>query len=183
MRKTSYLEWEEYKSLLTKIKGSKLRLLIAFQGYCGLRVGDVLNLKWGDIVNNSEVVITEQKTGKKRTIYINDVLRSIINEEYREQYDDVYIFKSKFKNYPISIEYVNRELKRLFESNRIVYQGNVSSHLFRKTFGRKVMDMDEWSDKALVMLNEIYGHSTIATTKIYLGIREEEIRNVYHSLS
>jgi len=34
----------------------------------------------------------------------------------------------------------------------------------------------------LIMLNEIFDHSSIKTTKIYLGIREKEIMDVYQNL-
>ena len=182
MRKTSHLSWSEFNSLLNNMKGSKLRLLFAIQGYCGMRVGDVLCLKWGDVIGKDKVDIVEQKTGKSRTIYLNKNVVDIINEEYREQHSHLYIFRSQYGNKPITVSYVNQELKRLFKKNGVEYSGNISSHLFRKTFGRRVMDVDNWSDKSLLLLNEIYGHATIATTKIYLGIRQEEIKNVYHSL-
>ena len=32
------------------------------------------------------------------------------------------------------------------------------------------------------MLNEIFNHSNIRTTKIYLGIREKELFDVYQNL-
>lgn len=181
-RKTSHLGWDEFNLLLNNMRGNKMRLLFAIQGYCGLRVGDVLNLKWGDIIGKDNISLNEQKTGKSRTVYINENLKKIIKEEYKEQYSDVFVFKNKYHNTPMSVGYVNRFLKRIFKENNIEYTGNVSSHLFRKTFGRRVMDVDNWSDKSLVLLNEIYGHATISTTKIYLGIRQEEIKNVYHSL-
>jgi integrase len=183
MRVTSYLIWDEYLRLLSELSGDKLRLVFAIQGYCGLRVGDVLNLTWGDIIETRELSIVEQKTGKTRVIYFNESLVSIINEEYIAQDPHIYVFRSKFANKPMSTEYVNRRLKEIFEKFNVDYSGNISSHLFRKTFGRRVMDKDNWSDKALLMLNEIYGHSTIKLTKIYLGIRQEEIKNIYHSLA
>jgi len=182
-RKTSYLQWDEYTRLLNILKGDKLRILIAFQGMCGLRVGDVLKLTWGDVIHSDTLTIIEEKTGKTRDVYMNESLIKIIMEEYNDYYDDVYIFRSKFGNCPISISYVNRKLKETFKKYKIKYSGNVSSHLFRKSFGRRYMDLNDWSDKSLLMLNEVYGHSTIKMTKIYLGIREEEIRGVYKTLT
>lgn len=181
-RKTTHLKWDEYNRLLDILKGDKFRVLIGLQGMCGLRIGDVLNLKWGDVVGKDCVSIVEEKTGKSRTVYLNKTLIGIINQEYSAQDSHIYIFRSKFSNSPISLEYVNRRLKRIFSENNILYSGNVSSHLFRKSFGRRYMDLNDWSDKALIMLNEVYGHSTIAITKIYLGIKEEEIKSVYNSL-
>lgn len=181
-RKTNYLEWEHFLAFLAHLKGHKLRLLFAIQGYCGLRVGDTLKLKWEDILNKNQIDIIEEKTGKHRTVYLNKDIIAMIKQEYKGQSPTLYVFRGNNKNKAVSIEYVNRTLKKMFIDNGIDCSGNISSHLFRKTFGRRVMDVDNWSDKSLVLLNEIYGHATISTTKIYLGIRQEEIKNVYHSL-
>ncbi len=43
--------------------------------------------------------------------------------------------------------------------------------------GRKTRD-----DEALLLLADVLGHSNIAITKRYLGIRKEEILSVYDSL-
>jgi hypothetical protein len=37
-------------------------------------------------------------------------------------------------------------------------------------------------DQALLLLADVFGHANIATTKRYLGIRQEEILSVYDSL-
>jgi len=180
--RTSYLNWEDYLKLINSLNGNKFRLLIALQGMCGLRISDALNLTWSDILNTNEVKLKEKKTGKERTIYFNSTLMAIIQEEYKEQNGSVFVFRSKFCNKPMSLEYVNRQLKEIFCKFDVEYNQRVSSHLFRKTFGRRYMEINKYSDKALLMLNEVFGHSTIAITKIYLGINEDEKRNVYLNL-
>lgn len=180
--KTSYLEWSEYIRCLDGLLGDRIRLMAAFQGMCGLRVGDVLNLKWGDIKDKEDILIEEEKTEKVRKIHLNESVIKIIKEEYYDYDDCVYLFKTKFGNKPMTISWVNRRYKQVFENNNIIYEGNVSSHLFRKTFGRRYMELNDYSDKALIMLNEVYQHSTIKMTKIYLGIRDEEIKDVYKSM-
>ena len=62
---------------------------------------------------------------------------------------------------------------------------NSSSHSLRKTFGRRVwlQECDRGrGDEALLLLADVFGHSNIAITKRYLGIRKEEILSVYDSL-
>jgi len=182
-RTTSFLEWNEYLKLLKKLKGDKIRLIVAFQGMCGLRVSDVLNLTWGDIANKDNVVLYEKKTGKQRKIFINDDLKRIIAEEYREQDPHIYCFRSKFANEPISIEYINRRYKEFFDLYEIEYYGNISSHLFRKTFGRRYIELNDWSDKSLMILCDVFNHSSLKMTRIYLGINEQEKENVYRMLT
>lgn len=61
---------------------------------------------------------------------------------------------------------------------------NISCHTFRKTFGRQVYNMnDSNSELALVKLLELFNHSSIAITKRYLGLRQEEILQTYNCLT
>ena len=54
----------------------------------------------------------------------------------------------------------------------------------RKTFGRQVYNMNsENSELALVKLMEQFNHSSIAITKRYLGLRQEEILETYDCLT
>jgi len=182
-RKTSYLEWDEFLRILKGLKGDKVRLLIAFQGMCGLRVSDVLNLTWGDILEKETITLYEKKTNKSRTIFINDDLRKIIATEYKEQDPHIYCFRSKFANKPMGIGWVNRKYKAIFDTLEIEYYGNISSHLFRKTFGRRYMVLNDWDEKALMILCDVFNHANLRMTRIYLGINDEEIENVYKSLT
>ncbi len=53
----------------------------------------------------------------------------------------------------------------------------------RKTFGRKVYESSgENANMALIKLSEIFNHSNISITKIYLGIREKELLETYDLL-
>ena len=52
----------------------------------------------------------------------------------------------------------------------------------RKSFGRRVWENNERSERGLIMLNEILNHTSIKTTKIYLGIRDKEIQDIYQNL-
>lgn len=61
---------------------------------------------------------------------------------------------------------------------------NFSCHSLRKTFGRQVYNMNsENSELALVKLMELFNHSSLAITKRYLGLRQEEILETYDCLT
>jgi integrase len=91
------------------------------------------------------------------------------------------IYFGKFKsnqNTILSKQYVNRKLKELFGSKSL----SVSTHSLRKTFGRQVWSNNNETDKALLYLSELFNHSSPAITKRYLGIRQEELDDIYMSL-
>lgn len=91
------------------------------------------------------------------------------------------IFRNKHTGKPYSIQYINRIIKEWKETYNIQI-GNFSTHTFRKTFGRFVYDTSKNKSEALVLLNSILKHSTIDVTKVYIGLRDEEIQSVFSSI-
>ena len=186
---TSYMNWNDFISLTTRLekdKDFKFCLLISIGVYTGLRISDLLNLRYSDLMNKEILSIEENKTGKERSIKLNKDLKQIIErivsklaiKDFNE-----YIFINRYKTKPIDQCYVNIKLKEIFQRYRIKTGGNISTHTFRKTLGRKVMEVNNYSNQSLVLLMDLFGHSSMSITKRYLGIREQEIHSVYDSLS
>jgi len=77
-------------------------------------------------------------------------------------------------------------LKKVKDRYHVTSAKVFSSHTLRKTFGRRVWlnECDRGrGDQALVLLCDVFGHANVATTKRYLGIRQEEILSVYDALN
>lgn len=94
-----------------------------------------------------------------------------------------YIFINRYGTKPIDRSWINVSLKRIFKKYNVEIEGNVSSHMFRKTLGNRVLKLNNYSNESIVLLMELFGHSSMAITKKYLGIREKEILGVYDSSS
>ena len=181
------IDWEEFKSLIGKLerdKEYKFCLLITIGVFTGLRISDLLQLKFIDFNCEDDVLtITEQKTKKQRRIKINPDLRGIV-ERVREKMgvEDLnrFIFLNRFGNKPIDKSYVNVKLKEIFKKYRVVNPGG--SHFLRKTMGRRILELNNYSNESVILLMELLNHSSPAITKKYLGIREKEIHDVYDSI-
>ena len=77
-----YLIWSDAMNLIRKLAKDgnyKISLLIALGCFTGLRISDILSLRWKQILDTSEFTITEKKTGKQRTIRLNPQLQQHIN--------------------------------------------------------------------------------------------------------
>ena len=155
---------------------------VIFSINTGLRVGDTLKLKHADMIGKQAgdyLIITEQKTGKRRQVQLNDKVidaYTYLQKRNRTKPTD-YVFKSQ-KNHVFATVTINRTLKRIFKGCAPV----ISSHSLRKTFGRRVYEKNGRSEHSLVLLSDIFGHSNLAITRRYLGLRREEIANVYLNL-
>lgn len=177
-----YLEWSQVIFLINELKKEKeisLMMLAALGSYLGLRFSDMINLKWTDILNNDTLIIEEKKTKKTKRISIHNDLKSLCETVYPLRISDYIIVNKAGKQ--LSIQYVNRKLKTI----RIKYRlrvANFSVHSFRKSFGRRVYENNYRSEHALILLSDLFNHSSVAITRRYLGLRQEEIADVYLNL-
>jgi integrase len=158
-------------------KNYKIGFLVVFGINSGLRISDILKLKHEDLKIDS-ITLMESKTNKKRVIKLNDNIKKaygLLRE--RDLNDKGAVFLTN-QNTIYSRQYINRKLKEIFGSKSL----SISTHSLRKTFGRKVWENNNETDKALLYLSELFNHSSPAITKRYLGIRQEELDDIYMSL-
>lgn len=182
-----YLPWDTMLNLVRKLYKDgyyRMSLLIACGSFFGLRISDLLSLSWEQILGES-FTLNEKKTGKHREIKVNAGVRDHI----RECFAALKIKDSKEKCFlnrygdVISIQRVNVILKEIRVKYGLVGVKHFSTHSFRKTFGRKVVEMaGANSEMALIKLAELFNHSNTAITRRYLGLRQQELREVYDSL-
>ena len=186
---TTYMEWNDFISLITRLEKDenyKFCLLISIGVFTGLRISDLLTLTYSDLLNNETFSLREMKTKKQRSIKVNKDLKEIVSRIVSKSNItnlNQLVFINKYGTKSIDKSYVNVKLKELVKKYRIKLDGNVSTHTFRKTLGRRVMEVNNYSNESLVLLMELFGHSSMSITKRYLGIREQEIHNVYDSLT
>jgi integrase len=168
------------------LKGKNIRdyTLFVMGINVALRISDLLKLTWGDVLEdkNFKVInLKEGKTRKTRNIKLNEAAQKAL-EELLGSLDtysmDDYIFQSREgDNSPITRQQALNILKDAAEAVGI--KENVGTHTLRKTWGYHA-----WKsgfNPALIM--ETLNHSNLNVTKRYLGIRQDEINDLYDSLN
>ena len=188
MNKTSdFIEFDRVLnkglSLLKDDKKCRIGFYIIFSVNTGLRISDVLNIKHKDL-QDDVLIIREMKTQKQREISLNQVVQDSyaklitkFNENGIKYAQDDYVFISQ-KGTVYRTQSINEVLKTIFKDKK--YQ--ISSHSLRKSFARRVYQNLNESEDALILLSDIFRHSSISITRRYLGIRKETISNVYLTL-
>lgn len=187
---TAPLKWTTAMKLLAIMREAdelaESRLLMALGFYTGLRISDMLKLRWRDF-ENPILKIEEQKTKKYRQIDLNKKLLVIVREvrAILQPLDaNQFIFKGKRgpnKNKALTVVGANNRIKQIFERFDIQTQ-NPSSHTLRKTFALRVYETNQRSEDALILLSEMFNHANISITRKYIGITQERITNVYLSI-
>lgn len=182
-----YLDWDVMLNLIRRLYRDgeyRMSLFIGAGCFFGLRVSDLRKLTWAMLLADDKFVINEQKTGKRRVVKINADFQNHIRECHdalRIENDSEPCFLSS-RNVVYSTQRINVLLKEIKRRYNIKIE-NFSCHSLRKAFGRKVFESSgENAQMALVKLSELFNHSSVAITKIYLGLREKELLETYDLL-
>ena len=154
----------------------------------GLRVSDLLRLRWSDIFKPGTrqfkefYVPKEKKTGKTRYTYFNQSFKNAIRDYLKRIPDtdtsgDGFIFTNR-KGEQLSDESVNRLMKMLQNYLELSYP--LSTHSLRKTFA---YHMYIKSGMDLGLVQNLLNHSTSYQTLKYLGIDKEVQKKAYKELN
>ncbi|MBL0065770.1 MAG: tyrosine-type recombinase/integrase [Bacteroidetes bacterium] len=129
------------------------------------------------------------KTKKIRRIYLNQKLQdlsALAFEKLKQKNNpavelDNYVFLNRFGSNHISIQYVNRMLPKFLNQINIQCK-NAGSHTLRKTFGKQIYETGRRTEHSLIMLSELLHHSSIQSTRQYIGISDLHFKQAYLGL-
>ena len=155
-----------------------------------LRISDLLQLRAHHFLDDQKRVkrrfwIKEQKRGKRHEVVVNDSIRETL-EEYLTAYPDnasdpehFIFFNTKVNNYTEPIK--RGQAWKLITSicHDLGLHGNYGTHSLRKTWGYHARM--QGVDLALIMHK--FNHTSIAYTKRYLGITDDELQAVIQRLN
>lgn len=166
----------------------------------GLRVSDLRELRFGNLINDNltfkeSFPVFEKKTRntrkkrKNRYITINQAVIDAVYL-YLENTPGVtlsdYMFRSESNhggnvNAPLDPKSIDRILKGIADDLHLT--AKVSTHTLRKTFAYHQMVMSNNDPRKLLLLQKMMNHSSPAQTLDYIGITAEEITEAYKALN
>ena len=154
----SFLTIEDVKKLIdTDCNNLANKQAFLFSCFTGLRLSDILNLTWDNIIerdNNFYLSIITQKTKKPLTIKLN---KQAIN--WLPLHKDKYVFGNDIYRYSI-----NRGLKKWAKKAGV--KKDLCFHIARHTFA--TMELTLGAD--LYVVSKLLGHTNVGTTQIYADI-------------
>lgn len=172
-----------------QVPSPRNELLIVIGLNTALRISDLLSLQWRDVYDferktyREHICITEKKTGKFSSIYMNTVIQKELKtyqrwlkQEGESIFPGKYLFCHQKENVPISRVQAFRIIKKAADYNQI--EGVISCHSLRKTFGYHA-----WKQGiSPVLLMNIYNHSSFQVTQRYLGIEQDDRDEVFQKI-
>ena len=177
IKAAQHLDEHELNKLLKYLSRNQLwtyYIMVRLGVSTALRFSDLSSLTWGDVLYKQNITIKEKKTKKVREIPIGIELHDILLEIHGH-------LKKPHLNanvIPLHIRTVNKQIK-IHASKAGIRGKRISTHTWRKTFGREVWKRNNYSEASLIKLSLLFNHSTTAITRIYLDITREEVVSLY----
>lgn len=141
--------------------------------FAGLRLKELLNLRFSDIdLENKTIFINQGKGNKDRVIPINSTLADTLQEYLNERKRLHKTCPEFFVSYRQNTRFTESGMKKLVEKIKKVSGLRFSVHKLRHTFATLMLE----GGCDIYSLSRMMGHSDIKTTTIYLSATTEHLR-------
>lgn len=169
----SVLSKQEVKMILESLTNIKHKCMLSLIYSCGLRRGELLRLKIGDIDSKRNIVNVRQSKGKKdRIVPLSLKLLEMLREYYRGYKPEVWLFEGQEKG----MQYDERSLQLVLKKavNKAGIKKEVSLHWLRHSYATHLLE----AGTDLRYIQELLGHSSSRTTEIYTHVSTRMIQNI-----
>lgn len=178
-----FLSLEESIELLTNVEGEYYErnycILTLFLN-CGMRLSELVGINIKDISFQNQTIRLLGKGNKERIIYLNEAcmtsINNYINKRAVSPKEQNALFLSK-RNTRISKRRVQQIVEESLFSAGLDNTG-ITTHKLRHTAATL---MYQHGNVDPLVLKEILGHKSIATTEIYTHLSNENIKNAANS--
>ncbi len=161
---------DEIKKLVEAIENPKHKLLVEFMYSSGLRVSEAVSFKIDDIDFNEKLGKVRSGKGKKdRHILLSSTLLRQF-EEILKNRKEGYLFPTSTGH--ISIRQAQRIVNE--SAKKAGIKKRVFCHALRSSFATHLLE----SGTDIRVIQVLLGHSSIATTQLYVKVSTEQIKKV-----
>jgi site-specific recombinase XerD len=155
----------------------KHKVILALLYSCGLRVSELLNLKWCNIDRSRMIINIIAGKGKKdRQVVLAKSLLQLLEVYYRVYKTKEYILSGQFSN-QYSAKSVGQVMKQLAEKARI--NKRVYTHLMRHNCFTHMVE----NGIDINLIQKLAGHNNIKTTMVYTHISDSIISKINSPLN
>ncbi len=178
-----YLTVEEVDKLLdvktSTIYEKRNKAMLEVLYATGIRISELCDLKMSNLYLNDDLIKVMGKGSKERIVPINTVAKKALEDYLNYGRGDLletkisdYVFISS-RHTRITRQAFFKYLKKLCEEKEI--KKNISPHILRHSFATHLLN----NGADLRIVQELLGHSDIATTQIYTHLSNEKLEQEY----
>lgn len=172
-RLPNVLSKEEVKAILESLPNIKHRTMLSLIYACGLRCGELIDLKPADVDSGRHLLIIRNAKGKKdRVVPISDKIIGMLREYYRLYKPQYWLFEGQFQGTQYSAKSLQSVLKQaLHKANN---HKPVTLHWLRHSYATHLLE----SGTDLRYIQELLGHKSSKTTEIYTHVSTKSLQQI-----
>ena len=156
--------------------GLRDRLIIEMLYATGVRVSELINIKYKDIDFENKRIIISGKGNKQRVVYFGDYAKDVLYEymNNHKQNEEGYVFTNSK-----GAQITDRGVRYIIDNimSRLSVKTHVTPHVLRHTFATDMLN----NGCDIKVVQELLGHSSLKTTEIYTHVSNERLREVYYN--
>ena len=155
--------------------GSRDRLIIEMLYATGMRVSELVNVKYNDIDFNNRKIRVCGKGNKERIVYYGEYAEEVLKEYMatHKKNDYGYLFTNS-KGEKITDRGVRYIIDNIMK--RLSVKVHVTPHVLRHTFATDMLN----NGCDIKVVQELLGHSSLKTTEVYTHVTNERLKQVYY---
>ena len=166
----SVLNKEEVKNLFAVTFNLKHRLILMLLYYSGMRLDELVNIKWEDFdFERNTIHLKVTKGEKERVIFLHEKLKALIQNFHLQ--NKGLVFNSNFgKKYnPRSIQMIVRQA-----AEKAGITKKVTPHTLRHSFATHLLE----GGADIRSIQSLLGHKNLQTTQIYTHVANKNIQKL-----
>ncbi|WP_337859900.1 site-specific tyrosine recombinase/integron integrase [Ferroplasma sp.] len=172
-----YLNEKDAGILINGTTNSRDHAIISVFLYTGVRVSELANLQLGDVDFDENIIYIHSGKGDKDRIVVmpeicHNHVKSYMKDRIKIMSNNNYLFISNKKT-KFNTSTIERMVKRVAKNTGIIK--NVTPHVLRHTFATSVLR----NGGDIRFIQQILGHSSLATTQIYTHIDDNTLKEMY----
>ncbi|MCX6239898.1 MAG: site-specific integrase [Bacteroidia bacterium] len=167
------LSKEEVAAILHALPNQKHRTMLSLIYACGLRRGELLNLRPENIDSKRHLLIILNAKGKKdRVVPISDKVISMLREYYNFYKPKTWLFEGQMAGEQYSETSLAKVLKNACAKVKITKP--VTIHWLRHSYATHLLE----AGTDLRYIQELLGHKSSKTTEIYTHVSEKSLQRI-----
>lgn len=167
------LSKEEVKLILDAHKNIKHKTMLCLIYACGLRRGELLNLRPTDIDSKRGLLIIRQAKGRKdRIVPISEKIIEMLREYYKMYKPKVWLFEGQTAGEQYSEKSLQNVLKQSLEKANI--RKPVTLHWLRHSYATHLLE----AGTDIRYIQELLGHKSSKTTEIYTHVSTKSLQKI-----
>jgi site-specific recombinase XerD len=169
----SVLTMAECLRIFQVVDNPKHKLLLLIGYGAGLRVSEIVNLEWRDILFDEHKIHLKNAKGKKDRMVMlpYSIVQSL--QLYREMYKGRhYVFEGQFAGEPYSTTSVQSVMRAALKKSGLEKKATV--HTLRHSFATHLLE----NGTDIRYIQQFLGHSSIKTTQIYTHLTKSAVDKI-----